>query len=494
MGSANNAVGALQAYLAQGTAATTVSTVNNLKQNSQVTDKSFDKVFSKISENLGNTANGNAKKVVKDVIEEAKTSKTDTKELATKVDGDNKAFDETSKDQMIEDNAEVANAKETIETKGTEANEELQDAINEDGKAIITRISDTFDITEDEMINAMQVLGLMAADFINPETIIPLINEASGDGMTELITDSDIYTSLQDLMEGAESMRSELMNEFDLSEEDMQAAIDETKESFAAVMQNTEDEEIPEEAVNVNREAFIEKDPVTQKAPQSEVFSDQPATEEKAVEITTENANKGGNESSRNNLKQGAESTNLFNQIVDRIADAAPEVETFSQVSYSDRAQMENIIRQITDRITIMTSAEETSMELSLHPASLGNVNVLLSSGKDGITAKFTAQNELVKEAVEAQLVQLQQKFEENGVKVTAIEVTIASHAFEQNLNQSNENSDPSESQQGTGTKPLRRINLSELDEEEPEEEMSEAERIAVQMMAMNGNTVDFSA
>ena len=141
-----------------------------------------------------------------------------------------------------------------------------------------------------------------------------------------------------------------------------------------------------------------------------------------------------------------------------------------------------------------MKSAEETSMELSLHPASLGNVNVLLSSGKDGITAKFTAQNELVKEAVEAQLVQLQQKFEENGVKVTAIEVTIASHAFEQNLNQGNENSDPSESQKGSAAKPLRRINLSELEDEEPEDEMSEAEKIAVQMMAMNGNTVDFSA
>ena len=55
MGSANNAVSALSAYLTQGTAATTVSTVNNLKQNVQATDKSFDKVFNKASENLGNT-------------------------------------------------------------------------------------------------------------------------------------------------------------------------------------------------------------------------------------------------------------------------------------------------------------------------------------------------------------------------------------------------------------------------------------------------------
>ena len=41
--------------------------------------------------------------------------------------------------------------------------------------------------------------------------------------------------------------------------------------------------------------------------------------------------------------------------------------------------------------------------------------------------------------------------------------------------------------------KSLRRINLSEIDEE-IEEEMTQAELIAAQMMAYNGNTIDFSA
>jgi flagellar hook-length control protein FliK len=132
-------------------------------------------------------------------------------------------------------------------------------------------------------------------------------------------------------------------------------------------------------------------------------------------------------------------------------------------------------------------------MELSLHPASLGNVNILLTSGKDGIVAKFTAQNQIVKEAVEAQMVQLQQKFDEQGIKVTSIEVTIASHSFEQNLEQGNDrrNGEPAEARK---VKPLRRINLSEIGDDVIDELTSDADRIAASMMAVNGNSVDFSA
>ena len=154
---------------------------------------------------------------------------------------------------------------------------------------------------------------------------------------------------------------------------------------------------------------------------------------------------------------------------------------------------MENIIRQITEKITISAKAEETSMELQLHPASLGNVNILLTSGKDGIVAKFTAQNVLVKEAVEAQMVQLQQKFDEQGIKVTSIEVTIASHGFEQNLEQGNDRQS-GEAASDRKVKTLRRINLGELEEDEEIEAQSDAEKIALQMMAANGNMVDFSA
>ena len=110
-----------------------------------------------------------------------------------------------------------------------------------------------------------------------------------------------------------------------------------------------------------------------------------------------------------------------------------------------------------------------------------------------GIVARFTAQNEIVKEAVESQMLQLQQKFEAHGIKVTSIEVTVSSHAFEENLQQQGGSSGNNE-QASKGRKGLRRINLLDADDIAVDTEMDDAERISAQMMAMSGNTVDFSA
>ncbi|MBQ7616345.1 MAG: flagellar hook-length control protein FliK [Butyrivibrio sp.] len=495
MSSANNAVGAMAAYLFQGTAAMNVSNVTNVKNSSQTTKNSFDSILNKISDSLNQSRITDASKSVNQSLNSAKQEK--TYEFAAKTD--NKVVDngsiQTNGSQEVSDSSGAAATVQTNETQGTEADAKLQEAITEDGKELMAQIADTFDVEEEDILNAMQVLGLMAADLLQPANLQQLVTQLTGQEQAiDLITDSDIYTSLQDLMEGADTMKNELMNEFDLSEEGLQAAIKENNNSFNEQLETRLNEK-PEEMMNAfdNRAEVVKEDVNKAKttAPQSEAFTDTAPEEIEPVEITTQSSK--NNSGNKENFQNGAQSSNLFNQLVNNIVDAGTNVESLSQTSYTDRAQMENIIRQITEKITISANAEETSMELSLHPASLGNVNILLTSGKDGIVAKFTAQNQIVKEAVEAQMVQLQQKFNEQGIKVTSIEVTIASHNFEQNLEQGNDR----QSQNSTDdrkVKPLRRINLSELEDEEVEELTTDAERIAVQMMAANGNSVDFSA
>lgn len=52
------------------------------------------------------------------------------------------------------------------------------------------------------------------------------------------------------------------------------------------------------------------------------------------------------------------------------------------------------------------------------------------------VTANFITQNEAVKSALESQMVELRERFEEQGVKIEAIEVTVQTHEFERNLEQ----------------------------------------------------------
>ena len=506
MSSANNMVSTMAAYLVQGTAAANVSNVATVRDTSKASNSSFDMVLNSVSGTMIRNKTTDVSRQINQSLDNAKQDKTTDvsarSDIKTAGTDDRMQTESTNAGvQDVNSRAENTVSAVTDETGGTEADSKLQEAINEAGKELIAQFADELNISEDEVVDAMQILGLMAVDLLNPANIAQMLTQISGQEETiDLITDTDIYTSLQDLMEGAESMKGELMNEFDLSEEELQAGISDAKENFAEVIEgnlkiNAEAE--PEDQINENlnavtgEEAFAntQKDTKTD-APQSEAFTDQPAAEEKKVEITTNSSKEGSN---KNSLGSGTESSNLFNQVMNNIADAAVRAEGSDIVSYSDRAQMENIIRQITEKITISAKAEETSMELQLHPASLGNVNILLTSGKDGIVAKFTAQNVLVKEAVEAQMVQLQQKFDEQGIKVTSIEVTIASHGFEQNLEQGNDRQS-GEAASDRKVKTLRRINLGELEENEEIDAQSDAEKIALQMMAANGNMVDFSA
>jgi flagellar hook-length control protein FliK len=488
MGGANSAVSMVTAYMTQGTAAN-VSNVSGQKNSSLAATKNFDNILNKVSDTFVQKKQVDVSRDVNKQLEGAKQTTNDGNSV-----GLNDAANSTKRVNEKASEAEMVTETKTSvvnETGNTEVDEKLQEAINEAGEEIISQIAETFDISEEEIVNAMEILGLMAVDLLDPANLTQLVTEIQGQGeVIDLITDSDIYTSLQDLMEGAESMKSELMNEFDLSEEGLQAAIQDTKENFGKQLENLSEEE-PEVVINDNRQAILkEMAPKESLTPQSEAFTESSLSDDEPAPITAQQTSQSGN---RDASSKGDQPLNLFNQVMNNITDAAVDVENTQAMSYTDRAQMENIIRQITEKITISAGPEETSMELALHPASLGHVNILLTSTKDGIVAKFTAQNELVKEAVETQMMQLQQKFNEQGIKVTSVEVTIASHSFEQNLEQGNDRQ-PSETGESKKVKALRRINLADLEEEEVEEIDSDAERIAVQMMAANGNSVDFSA
>ena len=76
--------------------------------------------------------------------------------------------------------------------------------------------------------------------------------------------------------------------------------------------------------------------------------------------------------------------------------------------------------------------------------------------------------------------------------KVEAIEVTVQTHQFEQNLELGRDDNGSREAEAGVGRRRTRRINLNTaFAEDEPQ---TEEDRIAADMMSANGNTVDFTA
>ena len=178
------------------------------------------------------------------------------------------------------------------------------------------------------------------------------------------------------------------------------------------------------------------------------------------------------------------QSTVNVSQILDGLT-----TQSFSSYLSADTVQ---IMEQIVQQMRVTLSNEVTTMEMQMNPENLGKVYVNISSEEGVVNAQFHATNEVVKEALEAQISTLRESLNQAGVKVDAIEVTIASHEFERNLEQNHKNPEEDVNAQEANTTKRRNLNLDSLDELQGV--MSEEEALVAQIMRDNGNSVDFSA
>ena len=389
-----------------------------------------------------------------------------------------------------------ANAK--TDAKTDEAVEEAEKS----AKELVQQIADEMDVTPEEVEAAMAVLGLMPVELFDIDNLKQLMLTIAGseDELT-LVTDEALYDNMQNLFATVEESLESLQEELGLSEEELSALLKQiATQSEAAVedvpvQQNEPVDEMPEVSlegmkdytVSVHKDGETVQVKVTvddasgAKSVQEEV-TDAPKEEVQIGHKTRErdaSADSGRGESDANAFLQ------TFDKPVEVTETPAPMSAGYQSV------QTEDIMNQIMDYMRINLKADVQQMELQLHPASLGTVNVQIAAKDGAVTAHFTTQNEAVRAVIETQLIQLKQQFEEQGIKVDAVEVTVAGHEYGHQFSQENEDT---AQKQGKSAKNTRRINLDEIDGEEDLGELDDSERIAVEMMQLNGNTVDFTA
>lgn len=148
--------------------------------------------------------------------------------------------------------------------------------------------------------------------------------------------------------------------------------------------------------------------------------------------------------------------------------------------------ELREIANQIVDRIKVVISGDQTTMEMQLNPEHLGKVNLTISSKNGALTAQFLVQNETTKEAIESQMQTLRDTLNQQGIKVEAIEVTVSNFAFEQS-NQASTNEQ--QNQQKDQSK-----NKITLEEALSMTEATEDENLRSDIMGIQGSSVEFTA
>lgn len=201
----------------------------------------------------------------------------------------------------------------------------------------------------------------------------------------------------------------------------------------------------------------------------------------------------GSKEKNQTNRESKIEQNTQTISAFDNFRNIAPETPVAATEPLS-QVDTQNIIRQINDYMRLNVSGPETSLEMQLNPANLGRVGINISLREGAVTAQIAVENATVKQALESQMVTLRENMNNQGLKVEAVEVTIASHEFEQNL----ENGAPTGQQsqpggEGRQNREGRNINLQDLTAEGLEE-MPEDQQLAARIMKDNGNSMDLQA
>lgn len=447
-------------------------------------------------ESLMAKAGGNQTKTDIGSAEPDTGKKTDSKNFISKMN-------ESKRNEVknVKDDNHVADSKNDIKDET-----EIQEGIDEAGKKLVSEIAKELNVDEEEVTKAMEVLGISAIDLLNPDNIGKLVLELNGESdPIALATDESIFNTVKELTTIVDATLGDLA-------EDMDMEVPELKEEISKMLDmNASLGKEMEMSVNADSEPLndtVKETPqitisVEQNGHRAEIETDENGNEIKTVSVfkeetavQNETENSGKSDGSKNEHKSEEQKGGLeFQQGIQSHQSQVDNITNFNEISeVQDFASpdTERIMDQILEHIKVNAKPDVQELELSLHPASLGNVKVNLTSKAGEVTAEFKVQNELVKAAVEAQLQELRETFKAQGTKVTAIEVSVEMQSFDSNLWQGKGQDNEAGNGDGSKRRP-RRIDLNTLDDQFTEE-ATEEEVLAAKMMEANGNTVDYMA
>ena len=397
---------------------------------------------------------------------------------------------------------------------------DLAEEISEITNQIVDKIKSEFEVTDEEIEEAMEVLGLTIADLTKPAELRNLLMELTGTSDSiELLTNVELYDSVKEVTDLASNLFTEVAKDFSLSTEQLtemintesfeealnevnvsvktneaeaeivsEVTVDKTTDA-ALAFENSDkanaNETKPVESNNSNESEEVPID-TEKKAPEKiekpESFTQSSLMNDEAMNERSENRKSFNFDSSKNQEFTFNQTQAVTNQTVNTVGDI---VETVT--SYTTGTDTDNIMRQVTDYVKVHISDDVTKMEIELHPASLGTVNMQINSQNGQITAHLTVQNELVKSVLETQMIKLQETFDEQGTKVSAIEVTVAEYSLN---SQSDNNYSEERNGRNYGSK-KKGINLNEIGSLD---ELDEEEQLEAKVMEMNGSSVNYTA
>ena len=382
-------------------------------------------------------------------------------------------------------------------------------------------VKKTLNLTDEDFEKAMETLGLTTVDLLNIENLKLLFLKVNGaDDITQVLTNENLANAMDRLLQMVNELKesngllSQADNALDTDyAEELMNPGDMQKVTDSDDIQNGNEkaqtnETVPDKHGNPI-EIVIEKEKnvnlgTLENNKQEDVIINVSSENQNISSVAEDsgsstNSNFLGESSMKNDSIQELidgnseqkeskfEPLNDMNSFIHNLAVATLGNEHIEPEQVSGARMIHNIASQILEQLKVSIKPDFTSMEFQLNPEHLGKVGLSIIS-KDGVmTAQFTAQNEMAKEAIQSQMHVLIENLNNQGLKVESIEVAVSNFAF----GESNQTSKGEEQQSNSQNR-----NHFRSDEEirESLEGVSGFTDSQPDIQEQNGSIIDYSA
>lgn len=388
-------------------------------------------------------------------------------------------------------------------------------------------VADGFGITPKQLDEAMELQGMTMTDLLDVSSLAQLFQSIQEDfAMTDVIVNQEFLGTMQAIsdltMETLEevnlpldefliqfeeftveanvnpgmAMDSELMTNAEPVVETVVEAVEETAKTEPVIIQAQTDSVVektvlPDENTVEEQMDLVDAEEEIVPSVNLEVQDEDgeneelDTKEEPELEMSTEKkeSDKGEHAIEGHQPKVMLDSLQMTNNSPVQNAESVKIVE------------LHNLVSELTEYLQLQSSGTDiSSIEMQLSPANLGKIVVEVTSNNGEVSAKIATQTEAAKEALEASVSQLRNNLEEQGVKVSAVEVTVSAHEFEQNLQEGGSKEQQQLEKELQEKYQRRDLNLREMSLDDLQGLMSEEDMVVAKMMKDNGNVINIGA
>lgn len=439
------------AVMGAGAVRNTSSGTASKSSNTKSKSSDFKSVMAaSIAKNTSNAGAGSSdsKLGIADAVKTAKSQNTtDTKN--TKADTD-----------AVDKKQNAANTGKADKTDKSKQDNKSDEKVNDAVQNVKDTIKEELDVSDEDIAKAMEVLGITDNDLLSVVKVTELVSALTGADSITLITDDDMSGKLTSVLDAVNTAQEDIADMLNTDVDDVVSMV----RTDTVVKKDTD-----ETAVKNTDSSITDNQSVSETESLSDVL---------AAKVTAQGSSKqeeSTGEQKHNTQSYGGVADSIIQSMKDSFADIVTE--DTSRISEAD------IVNQVIDQIKLSSGRELTSIEVMLNPERLGSVHVTVTAKNGILSAQIAAQNEQVKTALENQVTALKENFQNQGIKVEAVEITVMAHQFEAGQNFGQNESERKQSER----KINKKLNLSDYMDDE--DETVSAQDVRRKDSIQNGNS-----